>query len=139
MHDASFGPRSAQVKPCTVAITFDHATADVCRSAGKRWPAGALQERSRHVSKEKAGYGEFPEILCDLFLSLLLKFLLPYPDQVRVAAMWLREFVWELYPETNELIYDNYDAVAFGWSPTDKAGDVFRSVAVYSEYVNFRF
>ena len=71
--------------------------------------------------------------------SDLAKFLLPYPDHVKAAAFWLREFVWDLYPETNELIYDNYNAVAFGWSPTDKAGDVFCSIAVYSDYVNFGF
>jgi len=69
----------------------------------------------------------------------LVKFLLPYPDKVKVAALWLREFVWDLFPETNELIYDNYNAVAFGWSPTDKAGDVFCSIAVYSGHVNFGF
>ncbi len=69
----------------------------------------------------------------------LVKFLLPYPDGVKVAAFWLREFVWDLYPETNELIYDNYNAVAFGWSPTDKAGDVFCSIAVASDHVNFGF
>jgi hypothetical protein len=69
----------------------------------------------------------------------LVKFLLPYPDSVKAAALWLRGFVWDLYPESNELIYDNYNAVAFGWSPTDKAGDVFCSIAVYSEYVNFGF
>src|SRR5438132_7503373 len=69
----------------------------------------------------------------------LLKFLLPYPDKVKAAALWLRGFVWDLYPDTNELIYDNYNAVAFGWSPTDKAGDVFCSVAVYSAHVNFGF
>ncbi|HEY4323567.1 MAG TPA: DUF1801 domain-containing protein [Mucilaginibacter sp.] len=69
----------------------------------------------------------------------LIKFMLPYPDSVKAAALWIRDFVWDLYPETNELIYDNYNAVAFGWSPTDKAGDVFCSVAVYSEYVNFGF
>ncbi len=69
----------------------------------------------------------------------LIKFMLPYPDQVKAAALWLREFVWDLYPETNELIYDNYNAVAFGWSPTDKAGDVFCSIAVASDHVNFGF
>ena len=69
----------------------------------------------------------------------LLKFLLPYPDSVKAAALWLREFVWDLYPETNELIYDNYNAVAFGWSPTDKAGDVFCSIAVFKNHVNFGF
>lgn len=69
----------------------------------------------------------------------LMKFLLPYPDKVKAAALWLREFVWDIYPETNELIYDNYNAVAFGWSPTDKAGDVFCSIAVVSDHVNFGF
>ncbi|MFB9844894.1 DUF1801 domain-containing protein [Mucilaginibacter ginsenosidivorans] len=69
----------------------------------------------------------------------LVKFLLPYPDKVKAAALWLREFVWDLYPQTNELIYDNYNAVAFGWSPTDKAGDVFCSIAVASDHVNFGF
>lgn len=69
----------------------------------------------------------------------LIKFMLPYPDSVKAAALWLREFVWDLYPETNELIYDNYNAVAFGWSPTDKASDVFCSIAVYSGHVNFGF
>jgi hypothetical protein len=69
----------------------------------------------------------------------LVKFLLPFPDGVKAAALWLRAFVWDLYPETNELIYDNYNAVALGWSPTDKAGDVFCSIAVYSAHVNFGF
>jgi hypothetical protein len=69
----------------------------------------------------------------------LMKFMLPYPDSVKAAALWLRDFVWDLYPETNELIYDNYNAVAFGWSPTDKAGDVFCSIAVCSDHVNFGF
>jgi hypothetical protein len=69
----------------------------------------------------------------------LVRFILPYPDSVKSAALWLREFVWDLYPESNELIYDNYNAVAFGWSPTDKAGDVFCSIAVCSDHVNFGF
>jgi len=60
----------------------------------------------------------------------LLKFLIPYPDHVREITLWLREFVWDLYPDSNELIYDNYNALAFGWSPTDRAGDVFCSIAV---------
>ena len=65
--------------------------------------------------------------------------MLPYPDKVKTAALWLRSFVWDLYPETNELIYDNYNAVAFGWSLTDKLGDVFCSIAVARDHVNFGF
>lgn len=69
----------------------------------------------------------------------LIKFMLPYPDKVKTAALWLREFVWDLYPDSNELIYDNYNAVAFGWSLSDKVGDVFCSIAVASDHVNFGF
>jgi len=69
----------------------------------------------------------------------LVKFILPYPDNVKASALWLREFVWDIYPETNELIYDNYNAVAFGWSLSDKLGDVFCSIALARDHVNFGF
>jgi len=69
----------------------------------------------------------------------LVKFMLPYPDNVKASALWLREFVWDIYPETNELIYDNYNAVAFGWSLSDKLGDVFCSIALARDHVNFGF
>ena len=69
----------------------------------------------------------------------LIKFLKPFDKEINDLVMWLREFVWDLYPKTNELIYDNYNAVAFGWSPTDKAGDVFCSIAVFADHVNFGF
>lgn len=61
----------------------------------------------------------------------LLKFLRPFEEDVREIVLWLREFVWDLYPQTNELIYDNYNALAFGWSPTDRQGHTFCSVAVF--------
>jgi hypothetical protein len=69
----------------------------------------------------------------------LLRFLIPFPDHVQQNALWLRNFIWNLYPETNELIYDNYNALAVGFSPSDRAGDVFCSFAVYSKHVNFGF
>ena len=34
----------------------------------------------------------------------LLKFLKPFGDEIKERALWLREFVWDLYPKTNELI-----------------------------------
>ena len=60
----------------------------------------------------------------------LLKFLKPFSADINETALWLRDFVWDLYPQTNELIYDNYNALAFGWSPTDKVGHTFCSIAV---------
>ncbi len=69
----------------------------------------------------------------------LVKFLSPFPDEVKETTLWLREFVWDLYPNSNELIYDNYNALAIGFSTSDTAADAFCSIAVYSKYVNFGF
>jgi len=69
----------------------------------------------------------------------LLKFLKPFPPQTRDIALWLREFVWDLYPTTNELIYDNYNALAFGWSPTDRVGHTFCNVAIGRSTKNILF
>ena len=69
----------------------------------------------------------------------LIKFLKPFPDNVKEITLWLREFIWLLYPSSNELIYDNYNALAIAFSLTDKASDAFCGVAVYSKYVNFGF
>jgi Domain of unknown function (DU1801) len=69
----------------------------------------------------------------------LRKFLKPFSKDVQELALWLREFVWDLYPSCNELIYDNYNAVAFGWSPTDRVGHTFCSIAVGRSTNNVHF
>ena len=69
----------------------------------------------------------------------LVKFLKPFPEEIREIALWLREFVWDLYPQCNELIYDNYNAVAFGWSPTDRVGHTFCNIAVGRSSHNVHF
>ncbi len=69
----------------------------------------------------------------------LLKFLNPFPPNVQKTALWLRTFVYKLYPDSNELIYDNYNALAFGFSLSDTAGDAFCSIAVFSKHINFGF
>ena len=72
-------------------------------------------------------------------VSQLKKFIQPYPKEIQELALWLRNFVWELYPNCNELIYDNYNAVAFGWSLTEKLSHTFCSIALMSKYVHFGF
>ena len=55
----------------------------------------------------------------------LTKFLEPYPPESREIALALRKWVWDLYPKCNELIYDNYNFLAFGWAPTERMSDIF--------------
>lgn len=69
----------------------------------------------------------------------LLKFLKPFPKKIQETTLWLRDFVWDLYPQCNELIYDNYNAVAFGWSPTDRVGHTFCNIAVGRSSHNVHF
>jgi hypothetical protein len=69
----------------------------------------------------------------------LAKFLLPFDKEKTGLVFWLRDFVWDLYPKTNELIYDNYNAVALGWSPTDRLGHTFCSIAIGRTSKNIHF
>lgn len=66
-------------------------------------------------------------------------FLEAFPQESRDIALKLREFVWDLYPKCNELIYDNYNFLAFGWSPTDRMSDIFCNIAVGTRGVIFGF
>ena len=71
----------------------------------------------------------------------LLQFLKPFSKEIIERVLWLREFIWDHYPQTNEMIYDNYNALAVGWSPTDRVGHTFCSIAVgrTSNNVHFGF
>ena len=71
--------------------------------------------------------------------SDLIRFLTVFEDPVKELVLWLRDFVWDLYPKSNELIYDNYNALAFGWSPTDRVGHTFCSIAVGRTSKNIHF
>jgi len=72
-------------------------------------------------------------------LTDLLKFLKPFDKKVQTTALQLREFVLDMLPGSNELIYDNYNALAIGYSLTDKQKEMFCHIAVYSKYVNIGF
>jgi len=72
-------------------------------------------------------------------ISDLLKFLKPFDNEINEIVIWLRDFIWDLYPDSNELIYDNYNALAVGWSPTDKVGHTFCSIAVGRTSKNIHF
>jgi hypothetical protein len=95
---------------------------------------GHQHSRDINQPKRRSGFQMSKEQTKDL-----LKFLKPFEDDIKEIVLWLREFVWDLYPNTNELIYDSYNAVAFGWSPTDRMGHTFCSVAVIRSNNNIHF
>jgi len=63
----------------------------------------------------------------------------PYDEKIQELAWALRNFITELVPEANELIWDNYNAVAIAYSKSEKLKDAFCHLALYSKHVNFGF
>lgn len=58
---------------------------------------------------------------------------------LQALALQLRSLVWDWYPKANELIYDNYNALAWGWSVTDTLPYTFCTMAVYKDYMHVGF
>ncbi len=69
----------------------------------------------------------------------LKKFLAPYSKEIQQLTLQLRDFLTDLVPEANELIWDNYNAVAMAYSKSEKLSDGFCHIAVYAKHVNFGF
>lgn len=69
----------------------------------------------------------------------LKKFIKPYDEDIQKLTLELRNFIIDLVPQTNELIWDNYNAVAMAYSKSKKLKDAFCHIAVYTQHVNFGF
>jgi hypothetical protein len=69
----------------------------------------------------------------------LASFLEPYDEAVQQLMLQLRNFIVELVPDANELIWDNYNAVAIAYSKSEQLKDAFCHIAIYSKHVNFGF
>ncbi len=69
----------------------------------------------------------------------LIKFIEPYDKGIQKLALDLRAFITDTVPQANELIWDNYNAVAIAYSKSEKLKDAFCHLAIYSKHVNFGF
>ncbi|HWB25818.1 MAG TPA: hypothetical protein VG738_10075 [Chitinophagaceae bacterium] len=69
----------------------------------------------------------------------LLKFLKAFPRETQEMVLWLRDFAWDVCPGTNEIIYDNYNALAIGWSVSEKLSHTICSIAAYRAGTNVHF
>ena len=66
----------------------------------------------------------------------LALFLKPYSKDIQVLLFDLREIVFSVDPDVNELIWDNYNAVAIAYGKSKKLSDAFCHLAVYTKHVN---
>jgi len=67
------------------------------------------------------------------------QFIGKYSPEVARAARAARSKVRKLLPGAFELVYDNYNALALAFSPTEKVSDVILSVALYPRWVSLFF
>src|ERR1700692_1222821 len=68
-----------------------------------------------------------------------LEFLSPYAPSIVYMAWATRRLVLEEAPESIELLYDAYNAVAAGYSFTGRPSEAFIHIAVYAKWVNLGF
>lgn len=69
----------------------------------------------------------------------LAAFLDRYDPAIAAAGRACRQRLHTLFPRSHELVYDNYNALAIGYAPTDRASDVVVSFALYPRWVTLFF
>ena len=76
--------------------------------------------------------GESAEQQLDRFLDAFM------PEVAEIARRALAKLRKRL-PNAIELVYDNYNALACGFAPNERASDAIFSIAVFPKHVNFFF
>lgn len=66
-------------------------------------------------------------------------FLAKYDPAIAEQAREVRAHLSGRFPRGFELVYDNYNALVFGFGPTDRASDALVSVAAYPRWVTLFF
>jgi hypothetical protein len=69
----------------------------------------------------------------------LATFVAKFSPDVARAAKAARAKIRKLLPGAVELVYDNYNALALAFGPTDRASDVILSIALYPKWVSLFF
>jgi hypothetical protein len=69
----------------------------------------------------------------------LASFLAKFLPEVAAQAEAIRNVMRRRYPTANELVYDNYNALAIGFGPTERASEVIFSVAVFPCWASLFF
>jgi hypothetical protein len=66
-------------------------------------------------------------------------FLAKYTPEISAQAKAILRRMRALYPTALELVYDNYNALAIGYAPTERASDAVFSIALYPKWVSLFF
>lgn len=69
----------------------------------------------------------------------LAGFMAKFSDEIADLADKILGEMRKLYPTALELVYDNYNALAIGFGPTERASEAIFSIAVFPRWVSLFF
>jgi len=69
----------------------------------------------------------------------LASFLAKYTPQIHSLAEAALKMMRKRYPAALELVYDNYNALAIGFGPTERASEAIFSIALFPKWVSLFF
>lgn len=66
-------------------------------------------------------------------------FIAKYSPEIALSAKAVLEKMRKRYPHALELVYDNYNALAIGFGPSERASEAIFSIALYPKWVSLFF
>ncbi len=69
----------------------------------------------------------------------LAQFIEKFTPDIAAQAVLILEKMRKLYPSALELVYDNYNALAIGFGPTERSSEAIFSIAVFPRWVSLFF
>lgn len=69
----------------------------------------------------------------------LAGFMAKYDAEIAALAEAILEEMRKLYPTALEIVYDNYNALAVGFCPTERTSEAIFSIALYPKWVSLFF
>jgi hypothetical protein len=69
----------------------------------------------------------------------LASFLAKFTEEVAALAQSILVRMRQLYPTANQLVYDNYNALAIGFAPNERTSQAIFSIAVFPRWVSLFF
>jgi hypothetical protein len=91
-----------------------------------------VAKKPSHKSDSNKTQGKDAEAQLEAFFA-------KYLPEIAAHAEAVRAKMRKHYPSALELVYDNYNALAIGYAPTERASDAIFSIAVYPKWVSLFF
>lgn len=100
---------------------------------------GERHERMKSRDSAKSRAKPRPKPVDESPATQIASFLAKYTPQMAATARDARTRMRKRVPGGVEFVYDNYNALVFGFGPTDRPSDAVLSLAIFPEWVTLCF